>query len=147
MDIDQYKKDLSRHEGIRSKPYDDATGKEFNTGDTLKGKLTIGVGINLHEGLDSDEILALLSLRVNRLLKELYAAMPWIADLPEPAQRAVADMHFNMGLPRLMTFRKMLTALQEGRFKDAATEALDSRWAQQVGQRAIDNANLFKECV
>lgn len=146
LDIEKYNKDLIHHEGLRKKPYDDATGKEFHTGDTLKGKLTIGVGINLHEGLYDNEVHALLELRTERLLKELYQQMPWVENLPEPAQRALADMHFNLGLPRLSKFKKMLTALQEGRFNDAATEALNSLWAKQVGKRAIYIANLYRGC-
>lgn len=135
MNLEKYKTDLIKHEGWRKKPYE-----------CTAGKLTIGVGINLEEGLYDDEIQAIHDLRTQRLLNELFGAMPWIEDLPDPAQRALADMHFNLGFPRLMKFKKMLTALQEGRFIDAGVEALDSRWAKQVGNRALDVVNLYEEC-
>jgi lysozyme len=45
-------------------------------------------------------------------------------------------MCFNLGMPRLRQFRNMLAALEAGDFETAAREALDSRWAGQVGARA-----------
>jgi len=39
----------------------------------------------------------------------------------------------------------MLTALEAGEYERAALEALDSKWAKQVGKRADRIATLFRE--
>lgn len=45
IDMLKFRKNLIQNEGVRSKPYDDATGKELKAGDTPTGNKTIGVGI------------------------------------------------------------------------------------------------------
>ena len=39
----------------------------------------------------------------------------------------------------------MIKALEEGDYKRASQEMLDSRWARQVGQRAEDLARMMEE--
>ena len=46
------------------------------------------------------------------------------------------DMAFNMGVPRLLKFKRMWAAIYEGEFDTASKEMLDSRWAVQVGARS-----------
>jgi len=46
-------------------------------------------------------------------------------------------MAFNMGVPRLCKFKRMWAAIHERKFDAAGREMLDSRWAKQVGSRAI----------
>ena len=53
-------------------------------------------------------------------------------------------MAFNWGITRLSKFQNMIAALSESRFSDAATEALDSRWANQVGQSAQTVAAMIQ---
>lgn len=62
--------------------------------------------------------------------------MPWWADLCEDHQRVIANMAFNLGINRLLKFKKFLGALQEHDFETAAVEMMDSKWATQVGPRA-----------
>ena len=45
-------------------------------------------------------------------------------------------MAFNLGINRLLKFKKFIKAMQEGEFETAAKEMMDSRWAKQVGPRA-----------
>ena len=67
---------------------------------------------------------------------ELDKNMPWWKDLDDDKQRVMANMAFNLGLPRLSKFKKFLKAMEEGDFKTAAVEMMDSKWATQVGNRA-----------
>ena len=46
-------------------------------------------------------------------------------------------MAFNLGVGGLLAFTKMFAALQERDWDRAAAEMLDSRWARQVGDRAV----------
>lgn len=134
--IDDLRKDLIADEGLRLKPYRCSAGK-----------LTIGVGRNLDDvGITRDEAMHLLDEDIARVQRELDRNVPWWRDLPEPAQRALANMCFNLGWPRLSGFTQMLAHLKLERFGQAAYEALDSTWARQVGARAQRIAKLFREC-
>ena len=127
--------DLRRDEGVRNKPYK-----------CTADKLTIGVGRNLEDvGLSNEEIEFLLQNDVKRVRKELAGNFPWYLRLSPNRQRALENMCFNLGIRRLKGFRKMLTALELGQLATAAAEALDSKWARQVGARADRIAVLIKE--
>ena len=45
-------------------------------------------------------------------------------------------MAFNLGMPKLKQFAKMLGAIENKDWVNVASEMLDSRWAEQVGNRA-----------
>ena len=49
-----------------------------------------------------------------------------------------------MGLGTLKTFKRMHRALDARVYSLAASELLDSKYAVQVGQRAIDNADKLR---
>jgi len=125
---------LRRHEGRAHHPYQDTAGK-----------LTIGVGRNLDDrGITRAEALTLLDTDIAGAFEDLDRNAPWWRGLPEPAARALANMAFNLGWPRLAGFRMMLAALQDEDWQAAAREARDSRWARQVGARAERIATLFE---
>jgi lysozyme len=126
MMIDDLIADLRRDEGLRLKPYR-----------CTAGRLTIGYGRNLDDaGITAEEAEFLLRNDVRRVSAELDRDMPWWRDLSPGRQRALANMAVNLGLPRLKEFRLMLSALRRGDYEEAARQALDSRWARQVGDRA-----------
>jgi lysozyme len=64
-------------------------------------------------------------------------------DLDQVRQEALVNMCFNLGFTRLMKFSKMMAAMAEGKYSLAASEALDSRWAKQVGNRSKDIAHML----
>ena len=63
--------------------------------------------------------------------------MKWWKELDDVRQRVLANMAFNLGLPRLSKFVNFLTAVQASDWEKAADEMMDSKWANQVGERAI----------
>ena len=127
MDRESLKGELIVSEGLRLKPYR-----------CPAGKLTIGVGRNLDDrGISEAEAMVLLDNDILIVEAELDHALPWWRTLPDKPQRAVADMAFNMGVPRLLGFRRMLEALQRGDYDTPSAEAQDSQWAKQVGIRAL----------
>ncbi|RMH50503.1 MAG: lysozyme [Zetaproteobacteria bacterium] len=124
---------LIRHEGMRLKPYRDSVGK-----------LTIGVGRNLDDvGLREEEARFLLENDLRAVIAELQP-LPWFAALDPPRKHAIIDMGFNLGLPRLLGFRRMIAAIERGDWPAAADEMLDSRWARQVGRRAEELARTMR---
>ena len=133
MDRDNLIEQLRLHEGVEHKPYVDTAGKT-----------TIGVGRNLDDvGLTDAEIDYLLQNDIDTVEEELDAWWSGWRELEEARQRAVADMMFNMGRPTLSKFVNFQAELQNGNYEQAAVEMLDSRWAEQVGQRAETLANMM----
>jgi lysozyme len=137
VNLSDLKAQLRRHEGVIDHAYQDS-----------EGYWTIGVGrlIDERKGgkLRPDEIDYLLENDLKFLMADLDRVLPWWRELSENRQLVIADMVFNMGLKGLMGFRKALQAVQEGRWADAAREMLDSRWAAQVGSRAIRLADMME---
>ena len=123
-----------RDEGLRLQPYRDSVGT-----------WTVGYGHNLESNsITEGAALELLQADIGRILVDLDRSFPWWTGLPDDVQRGLANMAFNLGLPRLRTFKLMLAALERGDFVRAAVEALASKWADQVGQRAVRIAALFR---
>jgi len=134
MNLSKLITDLKRDEGIKLKPYK-----------CTAGKLTIGVGRNLDDvGISEVEVDTLLMNDVHNVINDLDMYIPWWKSLSGDRQRAMINLGFNLGLPRLMGFKKMLKALREGDYDRAASEALDSRWARQVKSRANRIAKLIE---
>ncbi len=66
---------------------------------------------------------------------QLYGPDIWMA-FPEEVKEILVNMLFNMGRPRLSQFKKMNAALEQGDWATASVEGRDSRWYNQVGNRA-----------
>ena len=64
---------------------------------------------------------------------------------PEEVKLIIANMAFNLGLTRLVKFQKMFAALNEGDYKQASIEGLDSKWAKQVYNRAKRLMNRLRD--
>lgn len=125
---------LRFHEGVRKFPYTDTVGK-----------LTIGVGRNLTDvGLFQDEIDYLLSNDINRCIRDLRSHLYFFDSLDEVRKIVLVDMCFNLGIGGLMKFQRTLKAVEEGRYQDASFNMLDSKWATQVGDRAIRLSEMMR---
>ena len=66
-------------------------------------------------------------------------------DWPEEVKLIIANMAFNLGLTRLVKFKKMFEALNAGDYKTASEEGLDSKWAKQVYNRAKRLMNRLRD--
>jgi len=124
---------LSEHEGIRLYPYK-----------CTSGKLTIGIGRNLDSrGITFDEAHYMLKNDIKRFEQEL-TPYDFYSIQPDHIKACLINMCFNMGLSTLLKFKKMIAALEKLDYDRAAEEALDSRWAHQVGYRARDIASVMR---
>ena len=125
---------LVRHEGLRRLAYEDSVGV-----------LTIGVGRNIEEvGLSDDEIYYLLKNDIRRCETELDNSFRWYKDLDQVRQEAMINLCFNLGITKLRKFKNALRAMEVKDYEDAADEFLDSLWATQVGQRAVEVAEMIR---
>ena len=122
------------HEGLELKPYR-----------CTAGHLTIGIGRNLDDrGITEDEARFLCQNDVDIVEQELARKFPFIVGLDDVRIRVLLDMAFNLGIPRLSAFSNMWGALEDGDYKKAAVEMLDSRWARQVGRRATNLSQMME---
>jgi lysozyme len=125
---------LVQHESYRQFPYSDTTGH-----------LTIGIGRNLTDrGVSTTEAFALLDEDIVYFTSKLNHYLPFFADLSENRQIALVDMCFNLGVQGFLAFEEMIAALKAGDYEKAADEMLNSKWSEQVGERATCLAAIIR---
>ena len=83
--------------------------------------------VRVHEAFESD---------IEGVLSDCSKLYSDFGDLPEEAQRIIANMMFNMGLTRLSKFKGMKRGVDSRNWNQAADEMVDSRWYRQVTNRA-----------
>jgi lysozyme len=125
---------IKKCEGFRDKLYFDEEGIP-----------TIGWGRNLsHNGITKSEADILFENDYSKAAKDL-SPFYWYMIQPMQVKYALINMCFNLGIGGLLEFRKMIAALSVKNYTQAAIEALNSKWADQVGNRAKDIAVMIRE--
>ena len=136
MDLEKLREELEIDEGCKYEIYLDHLGyPTFGIGHLViehdaEYGWEVGTSIDtvrVHETLEQD-IKTVLS-DCNRLYKDFE-------DLPEEAQRVIANMMFNMGYTRLSKFIGMKSGVDVRDWNVAADEMVDSSWYYQVINRA-----------
>ena len=134
-ELENLKEQLIRHESLRLKLYRCSAGK-----------LTIGVGRNIEDrGISKDEAMVMLENDIAGaradvdMLLEQFGIDKWRVN--QAREDALTNMAFNLGRQRLSGFKKMFSAIKDGNFDLAAAEMLDSKYARDVGQRAVELSN------
>jgi lysozyme len=134
--MDRIKEQLVRHEGLRLKPYR-----------CTAGKLTIGIGRNLDDcGISQSEAYVMLINDIMNCEKQLQAKIPDIYNgLDEVRKSVLLNMCFNLGINGLLGFKNTLAFVKAGDWERAANNRLVSKWAKQVGRRAIELSELMRK--
>ena len=142
MDIENLKKQIKEHEGVRKKAYKDSLGH-----------WTIGIGHLIK--VPDEEYLKHLILKdyeieqifITDLNQAIDDARKFIdeASVSETAFSIIVNMAFNLGYTRLSKFVKLQQSLEENDYVKASQEMLDSRWAKQVPNRANELALMMEE--
>ena len=134
--MNRIKAQLVRHEGLRLKPYR-----------CTAGKLTIGIGRNLEDrGISQKEAYAMLEQDIVDCEQRLIDEIPQIyTKLDEVRQSVLLNMCFNLGIKGLLEFKNTLAFIDAGDWERAANGMLASKWAKQVGMRAIELSELMRK--
>ena len=112
------------------------------------GVLTIGYGCAIGiTGLTREEAEYLLDSRVRMAQRDLDFMLPWWVNLDDARQFVLCQMAYQLGLNKLLDFRKFREALRVGDYSRAADEMLDSRWATQTPARAMRLAAIMRKGV
>ena len=127
---------LVRHEGLRLKPYR-----------CTAGRLTIGIGRNLDDrGISQKEAYAMLERDIQDCEQWLIDDIPEIYNkLDEVRQSVLLNMCFNLGIKGLLEFKNTLAFIGAGDWERAANNMLASKWAKQVGMRAIELSEMMRK--
>ena len=134
--MNRIKAQLVRHEGLRLKPYR-----------CTAGKLTIGIGRNLDDrGISQNEAYAMLERDIQDCEQWLIDEIPEVYNkLDEVRQSVLLNMCFNLGIKGLLEFKNTLSFIGAGDWERAANNMLASKWAKQVGMRAIELSEMMRK--
>jgi lysozyme len=123
-------------EGFRGQLYRDS-----------EGNLTIGYGRLMEPsrggGIARDEAEYLLANDL-RTAERLCEGMEPYLELSPVRQAVLVNMCLNLGAAKLHTFKRLFSALIQQEYEHAASEMLASKWAGQVGARAVRLAEQMK---
>ena len=123
---------LKRHEGFRSKPYKCSAGK-----------LTIGYGRNLDDvGINQSEALELLRQDVARARKDVLKHISGADLLDDVRLNVLINMCFNLGIYKLLLFRKTLRAVQDFDFDKAVIRPEDIPLLDQAAEWLATHADV-----
>ena len=93
--------------------------------------------------MSDHEIDYMLENDIKRVQKELDNTFEFYGKLDPVRQDVMVDICFNLGMPRLLKFKRALEAMSLHLYDEAAKEFLDSRWARQVGKRSQRLATML----
>ena len=136
MNIDSLREQLKIDEGVKYEIYNDHLGyATFGIGHLITEKdpehgKPVGTEISeerVNEVFDQD---------VELFVNESKKIFPDFDDKPEEVKQVVVNMCFNLGEPRLSKFKKFIAAINDKDWDEAAHQMMDSKWADQVGERA-----------
>ena len=127
---------IKQNEGLRLTPYK-----------CTAGKLTIGWGRNLDDqGITLNEAELMLNHDINLCItsiREIFGD-PLYWTFSDSVKIVLTDMMFNLGVTRFKKFKKMIQAVRDEDWPEAARQLLDSRYAKQVPNRANRNADAMR---
>ena len=137
MNIDKLREELTFDEGCIDKIYlDHLNYPTFGIGHLIL-ETDPEHGQEVGTPVSEERIKECFEKDIQNVFEDLDRNMPWWRDLPSDLILVMANMSFNLGINRLMKFKNFLSAMQNNDWDKAAVEMLDSRWAIQVGPRAI----------
>lgn len=126
---------IKKHEGLRLKVYKDTVGVS-----------TVGYGHNIEDNGISQAVADLmLKEDVEIAVADCHKLFKNYDRYSARQKAAVISMSFNLGYSRLSKFKKMIAAMNKGNYKEAARQALASKWAGQVHGRATEIAYYLQD--
>ena len=144
MDIEQLRIELEDDEGIKYEIYNDHLGyPTFGVGHLVR-ESDPEHGMPVGTPVDEARVAEAFEQDVETVLEDCCRLYSDFDELPEEVQRIVANMMFNLGYPRLSAFRGMKAGVDARDWDKAADEMVDSRWYNQVPNRAERLVNRMR---
>ena len=109
------------------------------------GKWTLGYGFNVEDVPISIHVADIwLQDLILDCIGDLVNLFPRFGEFSTKRKIALIDMVYNLGITRFKGFKRMISAVLCEDWNEAAKEALNSKWARDVGQRAITDAGFLR---
>ena len=136
MDLEKLREELEVDEGRIDEIYTDHLGyPTFGIGH-LVVEHDAEYGKEIGTYVPENRVIKVFEQDIETVLSDCNQLYEDFEDLPEEAQRVIANMMFNMGYPRLSKFEGMKSGVDARDWNQAADEMVDSRWYYQVINRA-----------
>ena len=136
MNIDKLREELKEDEGCKNEIYLDHIGlPTFGIGHLVTEwdqEYEKEVGTEVSE----DRVNNCFQVDIWGTINDCKVLYSNFDELPEEVQLILANMMFNLGRPRLTNFVRMREAVNKGDWQEAKIQMLDSKWANQVPNRA-----------
>jgi len=136
MNIEQLREELKVDEGVKYEIYLDHLGLPTCGIGHLITDQDPEHGLEVGTKVDEERVNELFDEDIQVTIQECKYLYNDFDDLPEEAQRVIANMMFNLGRPRLSRFLKMKQHVDNRDFASASEEMKDSKWYRQVTNRA-----------
>lgn len=141
--MDQLINQIKRHEGFSECVYLCPAGKRtigygYNLDANPLGLTPIVIKYTQMNSMAEHEAERLLTLMVGRCVDQLDTALPWCVGIGSVRHDVLINMAYNMGIVGLLKFKKTLQLVKSGAYGTAAAEMLKSKWAIDVGHRAVE---------
>jgi len=112
------------------------------------GKFSIGYSRNIEDnGISKDEAELMLKNDLETARTTLYNifGFEFFLLLPDNCKTVLIDMMYTLGAAKFRTFTRLIQAVKNKDFYEAATEIFDSKYARKdVPERAKRNAKLME---
>ena len=136
--------DLVRHEGCVLRIYLDSEGlRTFGIGHLVKGT-DPEANWPVDTPVEYDRVWDCFINDLNIAIQDAEALIPELYEHPEQVQRVMINMAFNLGRRRLGRFKRLLRALEDNDYKEAANQMIDSKWYGQVGRRSKELVRIME---
>ena len=136
MNKDQLREELAEDEGCKFEIYLDHLGlPTFGIGALVK-EYDPEYGLPVGTPVSEERVRQRFNLDIAVTIEDCGRLYPDFDELPEEAQLVIANMCFNLGYPRLSKFKGMKAGVDARDWERAADEMVDSRWHDQVPNRA-----------
>ena len=136
MNKDKLREEIAEDEGCKYEIYLDHLGLPTCGIGHLITEVDEEHGKAVGTVVEQERVKQLFTLDMAVTIDECKVLYPDFDDLPEEAQRVIANMMFNMGRPRLSKFKGMKKGVDSRDWNAAADEMVDSNWYRQVTNRA-----------
>ena len=136
MNIKQLREELKVDEGVKYEIYLDHLGLPTCGIGHLITDQDPEHGLEVGTKVDEERVNELFDKDIQVTIQECKYLYNDFDDLPEEAQRIIANMMFNLGRPRLSRFLKMKQHVDNRDFVSASEEMKNSKWYRQVTNRA-----------
>jgi lysozyme len=136
MNMDQLREEIAADEGCKYEVYLDHLGLATHGIGHLIREHEPEHGQPVGTPVSEERVRQCFALDIAITMEDCQRLFADFKELPDEAQLVIANMCFNLGYPRLSKFKNFRAAVEERDWMRAADEMVDSRWHDQVPNRA-----------